>query len=100
MTKRHLTSLRERSPRRVALRDLRFAGSVAAGLVAAILIAGALAGPAGGRGDWPNARDGEKTASDGALTLTAPARTNSARSGNSPFSGSRGGVAGESASNP
>src|SRR5215217_671423 len=100
MTKRQLTSLRERSPRRVALRDLRFAGSIAAGLVAAILIAGALAAPMVGWSDWPTARDGETSAGGGALTLTAPARTNGGRSDNSPFSGSRGEAAGESASNP
>src|SRR5262245_18861543 len=99
MTKRQLNSRNERSARRVALRDLRFAGSVAAGLVVAILGAGALAAPMLGWNQWPSVRNADETASGGSLTLTAPATRNS-RTGTSPFSGSRGGVAGETATNP
>ena len=47
--------------RRLALRDLRFAGTVAAGLVAGVLGVGALSAPLLGWSNWPEsgpARDG------------------------------------------
>src|SRR3954469_7461205 len=44
-----------RSERSVGLRDLRFAGTVAAGLVAGVLGVGALSAPLLGWTDWPDA---------------------------------------------
>src|SRR3954463_6727487 len=43
-----------RSERSVGLRDLRFAGTVAAGLVAGVLGVGALSAPLLGWTDWPD----------------------------------------------
>ena len=52
-----LTNTNRESPgaRPLALRDLRFAGTVAAGLVAGVLGVGALSAPLLGWTEWPDA---------------------------------------------
>src|SRR5215212_5252183 len=98
MTKRNTSGSNERSLRFVALRDLRFAGTVAAGLVVAILAVGALAAPMVGWRDWPSSN--APGTSDGALTLSAPAPRTAAMRPNSPFSGIRAGGAVALATDP
>src|SRR5919108_3884480 len=57
--------------RRLALRDLRFAGTVAAGLVAGVLGVGALSVPLLGWSDWPKALD--PGSNDEVVRMPAPA---------------------------
>src|SRR5262245_16714750 len=58
-----------RSVRSGGLRDLRFAGTVAAGLVAGVLGVGALSVPLLGWNDWPSAL---KSGSDSPVTMSSP----------------------------
>src|SRR5918998_3729355 len=81
-----------RAKRPVGLRDLRFAGTVAAGLVAGVLGVGALSAPLlDWNDDWPDASD--RGGQDDPLTLRAgeDARDKRERSGRS-----NGGGAGDS----
>src|ERR1044072_9203428 len=59
-----------RQERSVGLRDLRFAGTVAAGLVAGVLGVGALSAPLLGWTDWPDQLQPGGTDSPG--TMKAP----------------------------
>jgi len=68
-------------PRPSAIGDLRFAGTVAAGLVAGTLGLGALAAPLVGWKDWPSGL--EKDASGQTLRLASPASTQPPRDGQS-----------------
>ena len=66
----HHTSRRIRDDsRHVAIRDLRFAGTIAAGLCAGVLGIGALAAPLVGWDQWPDALN-PKT--EGSLTVNQP----------------------------
>src|ERR671916_2532750 len=64
----------EAPPRLVAPRDLRFAGTVAAGLVAGVLGLGAITAPLIGWTEWPS---GPSQSSDGVVRLE-PEQTGSA----------------------
>ena len=59
-----------RSMRSVGLRDLRFAGTVAAGLVAGVLGVGALSAPLLGWTDWPDRL--QPGANDAPVTMRSP----------------------------
>ena len=64
------TNRQARSAKRpVALRDLRFAGTVAAGLVAGVLGVGALAAPLLGWSEWP---DGLQPGRDETVQMQSP----------------------------
>jgi hypothetical protein len=72
MTDHHISSRPDRGPRPV-VRDLRFAGTVAAGLCVGVLGVGAIAAPLVGWNSWPDALT---TAKNGpSLTVTSPAPT-------------------------
>src|SRR3954454_4250599 len=58
-----------RPERSVGLRDLRFAGTVAAGLVAGVLGVGALSAPLLGWNDWP---DKIQPGADSPVTMSSP----------------------------
>ena len=71
-----------RPVRSVGVRDLRFAGAVAAGLIAGVLGVGALSAPLLGWSDWP---DGLKLGSGHAVTtMKAPAQQVAAVDNNRP----------------
>jgi hypothetical protein len=72
MTDQDISRRTGRDQRPGALRDLRFAGTVAAGLVAGVLGVGAIAAPLVGWSEWPAKLSPER---DGALTLNAPERS-------------------------
>src|SRR4051794_9593918 len=68
-----------RPPRRTrpVVRDLRFAGTMAAGLIAGVLGVGAIAAPLVGWNNWPDSLSSSK---DGpALTVNRPARRTAPR---------------------
>src|SRR5690242_3173962 len=70
MTDHHISTRPARGPRPV-VRDLRFAGTVAAGLIAGVVGVGAIAAPLVGWNHWPDAMSSSK---DGpSLTVSRPA---------------------------
>src|SRR5690349_8437097 len=70
------------TPRPSAIGDLRFAGTIAAGLVAGTLGLGALAAPLVGWKDWPSALQGNTSAQTVKLaTPRTPAQREVARDG-------------------
>src|SRR6476646_3195406 len=76
---------------RPVVRDLRFAGAVAAGLCAGVLGVGAIAAPLVGWNDWP---DSLKPRKDGSLVVDRPADRSPAASRGPTVSSPRVGVVG------
>src|SRR3954471_1834094 len=77
----NLPSSRPARSTRPVVRDLRFAGTVAAGLCAGVLGVGAIAAPLVGWNDWPEAL---KPGNDGTLVVDRPADRNPSSSSDSP----------------
>src|SRR4051794_19008148 len=73
----HNSSSRPARTTRPVVRDLRFAGAVAAGLCAGVLGVGAIAAPLVGWNDWPDSLGSAKEGQ--ALTVNRPAQTTASR---------------------
>ena len=77
-------SMNPRAARPTALGDLRFAGTIAAGLVAGTLGLGALAAPLVGWKDWPSALTQQATSQPVVLAKALPAQARNERTPRTP----------------